>query len=100
LSTETIATGEIFNRHNSAMFSAISSENSTPEREASLRKLSLTVLFVFIHVVVIIIIDHHHQSLTSQENENVSAKEHKNRERKNSKKKVSAFFLWEKKGML
>jgi len=46
LSTETIATGEIFNRHNSAMFSAISLENSTPEREASSRKLSSTVYFM------------------------------------------------------
>ena len=49
--TETMATGETFSLHNSITRSHISEEKkSTPAREASVRKLSLTVWFVFVVV--------------------------------------------------
>ena len=49
--TDTMATGETFSLHNSITRSHISEEkNSTPAREASVRKLSLTVWFVFVVV--------------------------------------------------
>ena len=49
--TDTMATGETFSLHNSITRSHISEEKkSTPAREASVRKLSLTVWFVFVVV--------------------------------------------------